>query len=373
MLEHPAKRQGKNGAPVSPPRERLETVQVLRALAAYLVVQYHVTASLAGEQSHGAIFVAGKMGVDIFFILSGFLMALLAERESGFGKGLLLRRVARIVPLYYLMTLALFALALVAPGLLNSAATDPLHLGASLLFVPYDDGNGAMNPVLGLGWTLNYEMFFYVVMAVYLKLTGDRTLTGVVIVLAGLVATGQVLESDSVPVRFYTDPIILEFAAGILAYRFFYRGGVRLGRGTCWAMLAAAVAATALHGDDATNGDQRLLALGMPAMLIVVAGIHCFPANAAWLGRLGDWSYATYLLHVYVIQFAVKLVLPVESALADPLLLSVLVLPVIVFGSALLHRFVEMPAMRLVKDCGRRAPAQRADAEKGLSAPGRGA
>ncbi|WP_265515452.1 acyltransferase family protein [Nitratireductor luteus] len=328
--------------------EILYSVQYLRAAAAYLVVLFHLTASLGGETKQATGFAVGAIGVDIFFILSGFVMALIVDRSPRIDNRFLIRRLARIVPLYHLMTLALFMVVLSAPSLLNTARADFAHLASSLLFLPYDSPGGGNHPILTLGWTLNYEIFFYVLIALCVRLFHDRTLLSVVALLCGLAALGTMLGSNTLVARFYLDPIILEFGIGILVYRYIYReqGGPRVG--VYWLALFTGLLILLLRY-DITSQDWRFIAFGIPASLIVAGGVKTLNFRVEWLRRLGDWSFSTYLIHVYVIQLAVKLVLPaLAPSMMTPLPLALIVLPVTILASAILYRHVEMPAMSWV-------------------------
>lgn len=336
----------------------LPAIQHLRAIAAFLVVFYHISASVAREVGQGAVFALGAVGVDMFFVLSGYVMALVVSRDEAVDGGFFLRRFARIAPLYYLMTLGLFALALAAPGLLNTAQADAGHLARSLLFLPNGDGTGGMQPILGLGWTLNYEMFFYALIAVTTRFFGDRRLTGVILVLAALAALGALAPSPSVWIRFYTDPIILEFALGIVVFRLALQ--TRRSGAVALALLAIGVAALVL-APLPTNGSERLLQWGLAAAFVIAGAMWALDFDSPWLRALGDWSYSTYLLHVYVIQAVVKLALPsLGSAMPSSAATALLALPLIVLGSALLHRRIEMPAMRALLETGRERRTGRA-------------
>lgn len=329
----------------------LPGIQHLRAIAAFLVVFYHITASVAREAGQGVVFVLGAVGVDMFFVLSGFVMAMVVGRAEVIDGGFFLRRFARIAPLYYLMTLGLFALALAAPGLLNTAQADTTHLLRSLLFLPTETAGGGLQPILGLGWTLNYEMFFYALIAVMTRFFRDERLNGVIVILVAFAALGALAPAPSAWVRFYTDPVILEFALGILVFRLV--GHARFGDGA--ALAALVLGATVLMlGPLPANGLPRLVWWGLPAALVVAGSIRALDFASPWLRALGDWSYSTYLLHVYVIQAAVKLMLPAIGLETPSVLATAAVsLPLIVLGSAVLYRFIEMPAMRALLDAGR--------------------
>lgn len=326
----------------------LNSVQHLRAIAAYLVVVFHLTDSLARETGAGVVFSLGAVGVDMFFVLSGFVMAMVVDRAEAVDGSFLLRRWARIAPLYFLMTGLLFAVALVAPGLLNTVKADVGHLVSSLLFLPHDDGHGAATPILTLGWTLNYEMFFYALIAVTTHLFTDRRLYGVIAVIFALILLGRIVPGDNLLFRFYTDPIMAEFAIGIMIYHFAWRHRAPGGAWIYGAALATGLVMLMCQ-TSVGEGQERLLTWGIPASLVVAGGIRGFDVPIPTLKKLGDWSYSTYLLHIYVIQLVAKLILPhVGISAPSVLAIAILVFPVIAAGSWALFTFVEMPAMRAI-------------------------
>src|SRR5262249_39672775 len=134
----------------------LDSLQALRAVAALSVVLYHI--DFIGR---------GAFGVDIFFVLSGFIICHVTAADR---QHFLLKRLIRIVPLYWARTLVVCALALAAPRLLQTTSDSWMGLLKSLFFIPYEKESGRVYPVLFLGWTLNYEMFFYVVFSIALAL-----------------------------------------------------------------------------------------------------------------------------------------------------------------------------------------------------------
>ena len=134
----------------------LVSIQALRVIAAFMVLAFHVSLEVA-KLTPAAVLTPGSAGVDLFFVISGFVMLYSSERLFGrpwASAQFFKRRLVRIVPLYWLATTALVLL--VAPFAGTKAVI------ASLLFWPYPAGGA---PLLNVGWTLNIEMFFYLVFA----------------------------------------------------------------------------------------------------------------------------------------------------------------------------------------------------------------
>ena len=139
-------------------------IQMLRALAAFMVAVHHVQPDAAAlARLGGRSFTPSEMlpwmaGVDIFFVVSGFIMVHASERlfdQPGASALFLKRRLVRIVPLYWAATTLFLLVGLVIPAMLNSTAPTPSQIAASYLFWPAVASSGLVQPVYSLGWTLN--------------------------------------------------------------------------------------------------------------------------------------------------------------------------------------------------------------------------
>ncbi len=137
---------------------RFSSIQTLRALAALSVLFYHESSTK---------FTVGAVGVDIFFVISGFIMGTIGYRETPLD--FMMKRIIRIVPLYWLVTAAVCLVSLI-PGVFHQFSCDLPSLLQSLFFIPYVNQAGHIEPLMVPGWTLNYEMFFYAVFAVGLAI-----------------------------------------------------------------------------------------------------------------------------------------------------------------------------------------------------------
>lgn len=268
---------------------RFASIQALRATAALLVAAHHLS-------DHR--FVTGAAGVDIFFVVSGFVMGSVDTKVPP-GQ-FILKRTIRIVPLYWATTLVLCAGALA--GLFARFSFDGATLAKSLLFVPYYNAEGQIWPLAISGWTLNAEMLFYVLFAAGLWIGAPRTFCAAA--LAGLVIAGAIFAPENAPLRFWTSAIMLEFIAGLAL-----AGPLRLaglGRG----LSLIAVGATGLVAAELAwhyTETLRPLVWGGPAFLIVCGALAIertgrWPRRAlAALERIGDAPYSLYLTHGFVI------------------------------------------------------------------------
>src|SRR5262249_47851617 len=178
-------------------------IHLLRALAALAVVYFHVTSD-AGLQLPVNI---GAHGVDVFFVISGFIIAYIGARSPD---GFLVRRLIRIVPFYWAATLVVFAVALLYPHVMRTTQADFAQLVYSLLFIPRETPYAGMLPTLILGWSLNYEMYFYVLFALSLLLARRRAplvcAALITAILLAIVWSGTARPS----LRFYARPLVFE-------------------------------------------------------------------------------------------------------------------------------------------------------------------
>jgi peptidoglycan/LPS O-acetylase OafA/YrhL len=243
--------------------------------------------------------------VDVFFVISGFVMVHASARlfgSAGARRVFLRRRLARIVPLYWAVT-ALFLLAmLAAPGRVATAWPDTAQLAASLAFLPWARPDGSVQPVYSLGWTLNYEMFFYGVFALCLPLRRGGAVAAVAVVLGLAVLTGALVPGLPVALAFWSDPLLLEFVLGMALALLVARGSAQSGV----ARLGLALGGLALLGLLPPEW-PRALRFGPGATLLVAAaalgpGPRLPVALGQWVGRLGDASYALYLVHPFALR-----------------------------------------------------------------------
>lgn len=346
--------------PASPlPSGNLKSLQILRAVAATAVVYCHIDTTPD----------IGTFGVDIFFVLSGFVMAMVianGQRPYEFA----MSRVARIVPMYWLLTTALLLVAWLAPGLLNSTTADLGNYARSLAFVPYFKENGELHPMLAVGWTLNYEMLFYACVLAAIVLVRRFYLPATLLLMAALYLAGASGAFGRVTTAFLGNALVAEFAFGMLVFEARRRQLLPALRPAAALTLAlAAFVYMAWVEQPVVPG--RFLQFGIPAALMLVALVSleapCFASNPAWvrvLARIGDASYATYLSHTFVVE-GIRKVLHQKLDLLDPYgpVGVVVVIGLALAVGQLLYELLDRPlsaAARRLLIPGRRVPEDRA-------------
>lgn len=326
------------------------SVQYLRAVAALMVVGIHLQEQLARYGWETGLIDYGSAGVDIFFVISGFVMWHTTTRPVS-PLTFYYRRIVRIVPLYWLLTSVMLAVLLVAPALVNSAEFDGAHVLASYLFIahPHPGQADAVFPLLVPGWTLNYEIFFYLIFGSLLVLGRHARLRSLLYVMLTLSILHFALADRTGVAGFYTNPILLEFAAGaVLGYA--VERGATISWSRAWVLIAIGAALIVAHFDVI-----RIVRDGLGAILIVSAIVLAEARKSAPRHPLalliGDASYSIYLGHVLVLAALAKAYERIGGfeTLAGVLVYVAIVLVAVVVAAITLYRGFEKPSLALLR------------------------
>jgi exopolysaccharide production protein ExoZ len=361
--------QGMDQRDATTPGAHLESLQYLRGLAAMLVVLYHAAGQVVILTEGPPVPQVGASGVDIFFVLSGFVMFWTTRGHALSPGDFMLKRLIRIAPLYWFFTLAVAIAALVVPQLLRATRFDAWHIVMSLLFVPVwhpfmpREWEGSIAPIIVPGWTLNLEIAFYLLFALTLKArAAARPWLLAILLVALYVAARTVLWPTSL--RFYATDLLAEFMAGVVLACLIDR----LPRGAWhgWAALFALALPVMLALDYARPPLPQSIFLGVPALLCVLAALQIERAGALprsrMLGLLGDASYSIYLSHIFVIA-GVRIVAKAvgyDLALFAGVPFLFLTLTIAATVGFAVHRLIEQPLLAVVNRAvrgNRRPPA----------------
>ncbi|MCA1322640.1 acyltransferase family protein [Herbaspirillum sp. alder98] len=315
----------------------INNIQVLRAIAALNIVFYHAF-GIGASYGYATDVLEPVMkwaanGVDIFFVISGFVMFYVQHSHPRSPWEFLKNRVKRIVPLYWSITLACVLLVLLVPSAFRQSEFDLQHAVLSLLFV--SRFAGFEYPVLVPGWTLELEMLFYVLLAVVIAINPRHVILSVTALLAaGIVFAG-------IP------PLVLEFPLGMLAgWCYVNRVGAANGKLLFIVGSALLVASILLQADPDV---WRLLFWGVPSFLMVLGACFIPQVKKGLWVTLGSASYGIYLIHTLTLPVFYKFVRWIGisgSGAVDEVNLVLCVLFSALMGVCT-YRFYERPLAKL--------------------------
>ncbi|WP_431611652.1 acyltransferase family protein [Chryseobacterium sp. 'Rf worker isolate 10'] len=326
---------------------KLNNLQILRGISALLVCCFHFreTINLPGLNLGDLLFKKGSIGVPVFFIISGFIMAFTTQKinfsKDSFQQIILFykKRVIRIVPLYYLLTFA----AMIPGGsfLLYFYGSGLHELIHSLLFLPTRKGF----PVLFLGWSLNFEMFFYLIFGLSLFFKEKRYYF-----IAGFFILTSILSSfiqfESPYLQMVTHSLNLYFVVGILFALLLNKYTVPKN----WAAIISVIGISSfilvLLSIIPIDNDWVKLSIISTFVFAFLTFDYIFHFKGnKLLIFLGDISYSLYLSHPFV-EIVLKR-FKVEGYLSIPFFLLKIVSVIIV--ASLLYYFVEKKITNYLK------------------------
>jgi exopolysaccharide production protein ExoZ len=319
-------------------------LQILRITAACMVVLTHSTfyASERLDKQFG-VWGKGAAGVNIFFVLSGFVMIYSSQKllnDSNGWKIFAERRIVRIVPIYWIATsikvIAFFA----TSGYILHAQFRALNTIGSYLFLPTYNSEGTITPVLGVGWTLNFEMFFYFLftLALFFRVNVYKFVGGILTVLA----LGALFRKPGWPAAsFYLSTSVLQFFYGMLIAKA-CMSGKHLHKYLAMPLLA--IGFLGLIGPWQLHSLLHGLEFGFAAALIVYS-MASLEDSLSHIPRFvlygADASYAIYLFHPFIAP-AVPVAL-MKLHLLYPWLSVACSLALGLAGGCLIHQFIEAP------------------------------
>ncbi|WP_095588098.1 acyltransferase family protein [Actibacterium ureilyticum] len=341
---------------------KLDALQTGRAVAAIMVVLFHAHVFTVPDSIYrGTIdgvwrgFGMGFAGVEFFFVLSGFIMFFVHRGDIGVpvrAGRFIRKRLIRIYPIYWIILGGLVCMYFAFPGRGPENARDPLALVTSFLLIPT-----AGDPIMRVAWTLEYEMFFYLMFT--LMILGGRLGLAVFAIWMTLSAIGTVWPFETHPLSFVFSYYNLLFLFGIGAAALF----PRLTPQQAWAALAVGVAGFLLVGlTDVYRvvgwaHSWRTVAFGLFAAL-AVAGLAAGVLRPwRWTVFLGDASYSIYLAHLPAMGFAALAIrkaglpglLPVPAVFLVTVCCGVL-------AGVIIHLLIEKPVLRLLSQRARPHP-----------------
>jgi len=324
----------------------------MRGIAAVLVVLLHISTKWA-QFGRGTTegFALGNAGVDLFFIISGYIMCFSTDgRRLNFNRFMLLR-IQRIMPFYWLTTTIALAVFLYDPKMVNSSGGET-SIWASYILFP--NGRKFLN---GNGWTLSFEFFFYLVFAVAISRGTDKAMRFSSIILLLLTGLGFFFMHDGFALNFLTNNLYFEFVLGMACFYLFNRRGARFGAGYGIALcLLGGLALTAGQLAHIPRPEEwRGFLWGIP-MLFVFVGLlsleETIRRTSSYLKTIflgmGNSSYSLYLIHPFVLSGLARLLQHFNATSSHLLFIVALLIPTVVAGH-LAYLYIEKPLTALAK------------------------
>lgn len=291
-------------------KEKLLGVQYLRAIAALMVAYFHLivqcpayTPYLATHAWVNTDFL--QSGVPVFFVISGFVMyASGIETRPG---EFVWRRISRILPLYWTLTIAIVVLALMWPGFLHHPEITEAAVAKSLLFVPYfRPGSHEIFPILGPGWSLDFEIFFYALFTLALFAPLRLRLTTVLLSLIVSFAIGTAVpavQTNAIGLA-YTSDLLLLFAVGLIL-GWLYKAR-RIAIPPAMALIVSLLGFCALIVSWSPAFVHEFIAPSVTVLGVIALDAAGATPTWPWLLMLGDASYSIYLVHLFAFDLVEK-------------------------------------------------------------------
>lgn len=330
-------------------RERVyRGLQTLRIVAALLVLVTHSGFYVSERLRSGfAFWRRGATGVELFFTLSGFVMIYSSTKLMNDPDGWKIfaeRRIVRIVPMYWLATTIKVASLFLASHYVLHTRFSLFKTIASYFFLPTRNIDGQLEPVLGVGWTLNFEMFFYLLFAVALLLRVN-VYKFVGIILTFLTLGAFIRKPEWPAISFYLNPIVLDFFLGMIIARECLMER-HIPKKLAPLMLIAGLFSLLVFPWP----DWKLPIFGVSAAVIIWAtaslepNLHLIPR---WVLFLADASYVIYLFHPMLAPIPPTVLSTVHLPF-PALSIGCSIIMALLVGS-LIHQYLELPVTNLFR------------------------
>lgn len=339
---------------------RLQNIQALRGVAVLSVLLYHLV-FIEGRYGGGGTLLPGWLsfgmfGVDLFFVISGFVMVTVTRgkfQSANHAGRFLYHRISRIYPLYWVYTTMALVVFLIQPSWVNSSQGNQVNILASYLLLP-----DTLLPLVQVGWTLIHEMYFYLVFFLIMLLLPERFLSVSVLIWGAVIAVFG-FPAGNPYYNIVFNPLTVEFLAGCLIAIQYYNGreikinGKLLVGMAAVGMIAAIIGYVHYHGQTgaAPDGWWRVLYYGIPAILIVFCITHAERNNITLprsLVQSGNASYSIYLSHLFTINVVGRAWGQVAiGSVFDNIPALILAFLVAIVAGFISYRYVETPLLKL--------------------------
>lgn len=327
----------------------LRSIQILRAFAVWFVVLHHIR-QIAFADHFSSPFMdrlahKGAAGVDLFFVISGFIICHSVYRKPISAIQFAINRAIRIIPAYWFFTGIVALLSIYFNGLMFATNLNPELLIKSLLFLPTERTDLPEHiPFLTVGWTLNYEMLFYLLVSLVILISRERFIP---LISFCIIFSYEYLKPSLSLMPFYGNGMTLEFLLGIFIADFYKNGYISNIRPQVLILFAFASILFIYN----QSVDHDVIYTGVPCAIIVASfvGLESIIKDSLptrLVIKLGNYSYSTYLCHIIIICALTR----IENKFINQKdMIMILTVPLTLLVSILSYKFVEQPTTNLAK------------------------
>ena len=299
-----------------------KSLQMGRAVAAILVVLLHLGNIIAMDKYFAiksfAIPFSFGGGVDFFFVLSGFIIFKAHKNDINQPQKLITyirKRFTRIYPTYWIIFLAVFFLAITLSSLRNTVPHDTWILVKSFLLLPQERVHAIGSPVIGVAWSLQYELCFYFFFAFLIlnKWLGIAFGTGLLYLYISYTRDPSI----SFPLSFITQDYLLLFAMGMIVSILSSAKNISIDKAMSFLFLGLFMfIINALDSVSAFNllGEWRAIVYGIASSFIIFGLVQAenkghIIGGHPYIQILGDSSYVLYLIHLPLMSLLCKILI----------------------------------------------------------------
>jgi len=345
---------------------KILNIQALRGIAVILVIAFHLQGNEA-KYCHGYTILPdfltiGSSGVDLFFVISGFMMVTITSgcfQKTGAIYRFLYHRVTRIYPMYWFYSILMLVIYLIQFRTGNN--TRITSITSSFLLLPQSH-----LPLMVVGWTLVHEIYFYVVFSILLAVH-ERWLLALLTIWGIASIIGGLIPCENVTIKLITNPLTLEFIFGcfIALIHFSKKPSLEFAKYLGWPLLFISFVGWLLaYSVCIKNGVQpvssgwlRIVVFGIPSVLLLYALVTLEKYSSwllpNWLISIGDASFSLYLSHLLIIAAIGRIwqKLGIVGFWVNGAVLGAMFLTVLPIGMAS-FRFIERPLLKFARRFG---------------------
>ncbi|WML38710.1 acyltransferase [Neobacillus sp. OS1-2] len=338
--------------------KKLNNLQLIRGIAAVYVLLFHTSGLLQSYLNYDyayGIFKFGDAGVDMFFVLSGFVIYYVHNKDIGAPekvKSFFKKRIIRVYPIYWVVLICLVPVYFIIPTFGSDSVLNPLNLVKSFVLIPQPEENLPLN----VAWSLSYEILFYCMFGLLIALKRKLVLPIVLLWMGGtfvhFIIQSIIGYVDSSWINFVFNPFNLEFLSGVLIAHLVLKNYTKNGLvfivlGLCGAVVAwinKSYSFVELH---------RVIEYGLPFAFIIYGAVSYEIERQTNPSKLfvylGDASYSIYLIHYPMLSVVNKLFLAVNVySIIGPFLAATIMIISTIIAGCTFHSLIEKPLLKFL-------------------------